>query len=301
MKSLKKLRFIVEFIALKIFVIFLRLLPFSLAIIMGEQFCRLAARFKHKRLDLNVSDIVRALGVSEEEARKIAIDSWKNMGRILVETVKFSYMPKEKFLSKYIELKNFELFEAQAKTGVGAIAHTGHFTNWEAFGFAASAMGIDKAVIAQRTENPYIDTEVNRVRNVFGGKIITTDAPFFPSVKWLKQGKLMGILSDQNSYTSAVFTKFMGRYCATSPLTALLALKMRVPVYPVKITRNGKKIVIETLPAAPIEYDKPFSPELLEDTVNLLNKYYEDWIRENPSSWLWAHKRWKREGDRPNA
>ena len=28
-----------------------------------------------------------------------------------------------------------------------------------------------------------------------------------------------------------------------------------------------------------------------------LVKCYEDWLKEDPSSWLWAHNRWKREAE----
>lgn len=296
MKKFKQTRFLFEYVLLKIFLFFLRLMPFNLSCVLAEQLCRLAARISHKRFEGNVKDIMLALpGTTEKQARRIAADSWKNMGRILIETVRFSHMKKEK-LFKYIEFKNLDIFQKLAADKKGAIAHTGHFTNWEAFGLAASAAGIEKAVIAQHVENPYIDKEIKALRNTFGGKIISPRKPFFPSIKWLKQGKIMGILSDQNAYQSEVFTKFLGRWCASSPLTALLALKTGVPIHPVKIYRKNGKIIIEILPAVEIP-QKPFSQELVLEVTNSLNKYYEDWIKENPASWLWAHKRWKREKD----
>ena len=31
--------------------------------------------------------------------------------------------------------------------------------------------------------------------------------------------------------------------------------------------------------------------------TKILVGYYEDWLKDNPGSWLWAHNRWKREAE----
>lgn len=293
-KKLKYLKFIPEYILLKVALFFLVLVPRRAAIAVAEGACYFAARtIKRKRFATNINSIMRALpGTSYEEAFKIAKTSWKNMGRIMMEFIYFTRMTPEKMLQS-VDMVGFDKMKEFYKNGQGCIAHTGHFTNWEAFGLAASALGVDKAVMAQKTENPFVDKEVKRLRCKFGGKIITTDEPFFTCVRWLKQGKVLGILTDQNSYKSAIFTKFLGRYCATSPITALLSIKLKVPVIPVKITRVNGRIRIEALdPVWPPE--GKYCDKLVLDYTNTLNKYYEDWIKEDPSSWLWAHNRWKR-------
>ncbi|WP_428898184.1 KDO2-lipid IV(A) lauroyltransferase [Parelusimicrobium proximum] len=290
----RKVKFSIEYIALNLFVSLLCLLPFNFAVWCAEQFCLLAARFKHKRFKDNIKSIMIALpGTTEDRARQIAAESWKNMGRIMVEFVKFTRMSKEKLLTHF-ELIGLDKMQKQAESGKGALSHTGHFTNWEAYGLAASAYGLDKAVIAQKTENPYVDKRVNEMRNTFGGRVIKTDESFFTIVRWLKKGKMLGILTDQNSYKSAIFTKFLGRWCATSPMTALLSIKLDIPVFPTKVYRKNKKIVVEVLDPVYPPKDKPFSQEVLKEYVDVLNKYYEDWIKEDPASWLWAHNRWKR-------
>jgi len=40
-----------------------------------------------------------------------------------------------------------------------------------------------------------------------------------------------------------------------------------------------------------------YSHQLLFDYTKQLKSKYEEWITKDPSSWLWAHNRWKREKD----
>ena len=128
-----------------------------------------------------------------------------------------------------------------AQGQAGGIIHIGHFTNWEAFGLAGAVYGVDKAVLAQRVDNPYVDEETNRLRNIFSGRTFYSnyeDKPFFACMRWLKKKKMLGILIDQNAGSSEVWIPFMGRIAAFSPITALLSIKMQVPVFPVRADRK---------------------------------------------------------------
>ena len=42
---------------------------------------------------------------------------------------------------------------------------------------------------------------------------------------------------------------------------------------------------------------KEFSMENVRKFTKILVGYYEDWLKDNPGSWLWAHNRWKREAE----
>ncbi|MBO7605486.1 MAG: lysophospholipid acyltransferase family protein, partial [Elusimicrobiaceae bacterium] len=190
-----------------------------------------------------------------------------------------------------------KLRAAEGKTG--GIIHIGHFTNWEAFGLAASVYGFDKAVLAQRVDNPYVDEEINRLRNIFGGHTFYSnheDKPFFACMRWLKKKKFIGILFDQNTVAGEMWFPFMGRTAAFAPITALLAIKMQIPVFPVRVTRekNGFLICHVSDPLfPPTEYSNANVRAFTKQLVAL----YEKWLKEDPASWLWAHNRWKREAE----
>lgn len=288
----------IQYLGLKAVCFGLRLLPYSWAVAAGR-FATGSVRFvMPKRFKRTMYDIQRAFpDKSPKEVYEIALESWRNMGAILSEFIHLTAMKPEKF-KQYVDIIGAEkMLDAQNKK-TGGIIHIGHFTNWEAFGLAGAVWGVDKAVLAQRVDNPYVDEETNRLRNIFTGRTFYSnheDKPFFASMRWLKKGKLLGILIDQNATASEVWVRFMGRVAAFSPITALLAIKMQVPVFPVQVVRKMGKIVC--IVHDPLMPPKEFSQESMRQFTKVLVGCYEDWLKENPSSWLWAHNRWKREAE----
>lgn len=296
MRFEKSPSYFVQYAGLKSACFLLRALPYGAALALGRFATGAAARLMKKRFERNVQDIARAFPqMSPQQARKTALNSWRNMGQILAEFIKLSSYSRKKVLQK-VQLRGIDKLLRAQEDKTGGIIHIGHFTNWEAFGLAGAAAGIDTAVMAQRVDNPYVDEETNRLRHIFGGRTFYSnhDAnPFFASVRWLKRGKLMGILTDQNVVASEIFMHFLGRPAAVSPITALLAIRLQVPVYPVVVTREKGKLVCTV--QDPVSPPKEYSPENIRRFVRKLTDIYEGWIRQNPENWLWAHNRWKRE------
>lgn len=298
MRFKKSPSYFAQYIGLQSVCCLLRCLPYGAAISVGRFATGLASKVARKRFARNVRDISLAFpDKSPQEVREIAFKSWQNMGQILAEVVKLTSYSKEEF-RKHVEICGLEKIQENQKNKTGGIIHIGHLTNWEAFGLAVSVEGIDKAVLAQRMDNPYVDEETNRLRNIFGGNTFHSnhDAnPFIACVRWIKKGKMIGILTDQNILSTDFFMKFLGRPAAMSPITALLSIRLQVPVFPVLVTRENGKIIctVQDPLLPPTEY----SPENIRKFMRELTDIYENWIRQNPENWLWAHNRWKREGD----
>ncbi len=288
----------VQYLALKGFCVLFALLPYRFSVWISRTLTGWTRAFLPKRFKRMQYDIKRAFpDKSDEEVHHIAVESWKNMGGILAEFIQLTHMSPARF-KKHVRIIGAEkMLNAQGKTG--GIIHIGHFTNWEAFGLAGAIYGIDKAVLAQRVDNPYIDEETNRLRNIFTGRTFYAnhqDKPFFVCMRWLKKKKMLGILIDQNAGSSEVWIPFMGRTAAFSPITALLAIKMQVPVFPVKVWRESSGNIVckvEEPLMAPAEYN----PENVRKFTKTLAEFYEECLRDNPASWLWAHNRWKREAE----
>ena len=232
-----------------------------------------------------------------QEVHQIAVQSWRNMGTILAEFIQLTHMSREEF-KKHCRVVGLEKIQ-KAQGTTGGIIHIGHFTNWEAFGLAASVYGMEKAVLAQRVDNPYIDQETNRLRNIFGGKTFYSnngDQPFFAAMRWIKRKFLLGILIDQNATASEVWIPFMGRVAAFSPITALLAIKMQVPAFPVQVKREKDGTLVCYI-LDPLLPPTEYTPATMRAFTKELVAFYEQCLREDPASWLWAHNRWKRQGE----
>lgn len=296
MRFQKSPTYFAQYVGLKAVCCFLRVLPYNGAITVGRFSTGLASKIMRKRFARNIQDIALAFpDKSPQEVRSIAYKSWQNMGQILAEVIKLTSYSKEEF-KKHVEVRGLEKIQENQKNKTGGIIHIGHLTNWEAFGLAVSVEGIDKAVLAQRMDNPYVDEETNRLRNIFGGNTFYSnhDAnPFIACVRWIKKGKMVGILTDQNILSTDFFMNFLGRPAAMSPITALLSIRLQVPVMPVLVTRENGKIIctVQDPLLPPTEY----SPENIRLFMRKLTDIYEEWIRQKPENWLWAHNRWKRE------
>lgn len=298
MRFQKSPSYFMEYVGLKAACFLLRLLPYRLACCLGRGLVSLAVLLMAKRFNRCVRDIQLAFPEkTEKQARQIALKSWKNMGQILAEFVQLSASTPAS-VAKRVEIRGFEKLKQADEKHTGGIIHIGHFTNWEAFGLAVSAAGIDSIVMAQRVDNPYVDEETNRLRHVFGGFTIYSnhqDNPFFTTARQLKKGRLLGILTDQNVVSGEIFMHFLGRPAAISPITALLSIRFKVPVFPVVVTREKGKLIctVEDPILPPAEY----SMENVRLFTRQLTDIYERWIRSAPENWLWAHNRWKREAE----
>ena len=285
-----------EYLLLKLLCEVLALLPYRFSVWLARTLTGWARIALPKRFQRMEYDIARAFPEkTAKEVHQIAVDSWKNMGTILAEFIQLTHMNREEF-KKHCKIVGMEKIQ-RAEGTTGGIIHIGHFTNWEAFGLAASVYGFDKAVLAQRVDNPYIDQEANRLRNIFSGRTFYSnhdDKPFFAALRWLKKKKFLGILIDQSVTSSEIWLPFMGRTAAFSPITALLAIKCQVPVFPVKVKReaNGTLVCYVLDPLIP---PTEYTPQTTRQFTKQLAAFYEECLREDPASWLWAHNRWKRE------
>lgn len=288
----------VQYLALKIFCVLFGLLPYRLAVKTGRAATGAVRFVMPKRFKRSVRDIALAFPEkSAEEARQIALESWRNMGAIFAEFIKLTRMNPEEFKKHSRIIGAEKMLNAQNNTG--GIIHIGHFTNWEAFGLAGAVYGVDKAVLAQRVDNPYIDEETNRLRNIFTGRTFYSnheDKPFFACMRWLKKKKMLGILFDQNTVAGEMWIPFMGRVAAFSPITALLSIKMQVPVFPVRVWREKDGCVVSEV-MDPLIPPAEYSQENVRAFTKKLVGYYEEWLRNDPASWLWAHNRWKRQAE----
>lgn len=288
----------VQYLALKGFCSLFALLPYRFSVRMSQTLMGWASAFFPNRFKRMQYDISRAFPQkSAQEVHQIAVESWKNMGTILAEFIQQTHMNREEF-NKHVRVIGIEkILQAEGKTG--GIIHIGHFTNWEAFGLAASVHGADKAVLALRADNPYIDEEMNRLRNIFGGRTFYSnhqDRPFFACMRWLKKKKFIGILIDQNASSSQVWLPFMGRIAAFSPITALLAIKMQIPVYPVQVRREKDGTLVCTI-QDPLTPPTEYNPENVRLFTRQLIAFYETCLKQDPACWLWAHNLWKREAE----
>lgn len=299
MKSLRlvteSLLWLIEFLIALGILLPLRILPRWLSLKAGEflGLCMFILLGRRRRIALKNIEIAQkgGLRLSNTPIKTVCMH-FINLGRSLSE-LSMLLLGKESIM-KDITFENIEhLIEAKAR-GQGVIFITGHCGNWELLALAPSWKGITLSVVARPLNNPYLNKFVKRLRVRFGNKVIYKSGALKEILSLLRNGECVGILIDQSvAEDEAVITEFFGEKVYTTKMPALIAMKTGAVVVPAFINYLGKgKHRISV--GEEIKLRITDSPE--EDVVfntSVFSGYIERYIKENPSEWLWIHRRWK--------
>ena len=226
-----------------------------------------------------------------EQITSLAIENYISIGTSLVEL--FSL---HKIYKKYNGAPQFigkELLDDALAQGKGVIVATGHMGNWELTGLLSALAGLPFHAIARPIDNPYIEKWMEKIRHKFGGTIISKWGAVKGSLKALKRGELVTVLMDQDAGSDGMMVPFFKRPASTIPLVPLLSQRTGAPIFIAwgRREKDGSTTVVieKTIELVPAEDRR----EVLEKTTALCTAALEEIIRNNPSCWLWMHRRWK--------
>ena len=107
----------------------------------------------------------------------------------------------------------------------------------------------------------------------------------------LKSGEIIGLTGDQ-LLREGILVPFFGIKTPTPQAAAVMALKWNVPIYMVRIERFKGikfKMTVEDKLRIPSNLDKE---KAIYQITKMISSRIEDWIKEQPEQWLWAHRRW---------
>lgn len=272
----------------KIFSLFVRLLPWSVALFVGRILGRLAAKTFRQRSRLAFQNLALAFPEkSRQELKYLVSRVWQNIGQTLVQFLKITSFSEADF-SRRAEFKGKEYIDQALSQGRGLIFLGAHFGNWELIGAAVAHLGYPLAVVARPLDNYLLNEQVNRIREFHGATVILKKKAAKESLRWLKKNGILGILIDQNFYEGGVFVDFFGRPAATTNIISLLAEKTGARILPIFSRHNNGKIIVTVEP--PVDIKNLDSSAATQE----LTKIIEDWIRRYPEEWFWIHDRWKR-------
>ena len=227
--------------------------------------------------------------LNQDERLNITRDMWENLGRIIAE-----YPHLENIGKNRTEIHGKNVMDNLEKASGPAMFFSGHLSNWEICG-PTTLTQLDKYIDTtyRAPNNPWADTLLGKARtlnhklNAYpksknGGRQIMTA---------LKQNRYVGILIDQK-YNEGISIPFFGQPAMTNPVFVKLCQKFKCPLIPVQGQRlNGANFSLTF--HEPIElFTKDGSPIPVEEVMINANHILEGWIKDNPSQWLWLHKRW---------
>jgi Kdo2-lipid IVA lauroyltransferase/acyltransferase len=225
----------------------------------------------------------------KEFTRKMFINMAKNVADVFIARP-FRKVDELDGLIGYEGLHHLE--EAYQK-GEGVIALTCHMGAFELIG-AALAFRYPTNVVGKRLHNPKMDQLVVNSRKGHGANVVYSGEGMLKIVRMLKKGEVVIILIDQDiSKVKGVFVDFYGKPAYTPIGAAWLALNTNAVVVPMAISRQpNEQHLLRILPAVEVSRTGDSEHDLKENTQRFTHAL-EQLIRQDPTQWVWMHKRWK--------
>ena len=273
---------IIAILAIPLFLI-LKMLPFnlssylcgSLMYIVGPMTSYNGRIKKHMQIAFPKKSIT--------EINKLTKQHWFMLGQTIGE------MPHINRLIKIGHLETDGL--DKLKTGP-AILVGAHMGNWE-FLLRVGDLAGRRAGYVFRPINNWILNKIQIHRNK------DANADFYRKGRLaaigmaskLKSGEIIGLTGDQ-LLREGIMVPFFGIKTPTPQAAAVMALKWNVPIYMVRIERFKGikfKMTVEDKLRIPSNLDQK---KAVYQITKMISSRIEDWIKEQPEQWLWAHRRW---------
>ena len=231
--------------------------------------------------------------LDEAGRRRVVREAWTQLGRTIGE---FPHVPALRQTSSGPgwEVVGQDVLARLPPEGP-VIFFSGHIGNWEILPHAAGASGLRGASFSRAAQNAGVDDLIRRMRRPLDGSgpqmFAKGAAGARQAMAHLRQGGRLALLVDQK-LNDGVQARFFGRPAMTSPAAAAFALHFRCPVVPALAQRIGParlRLVVEEPLILPGTGDRAADVLALTQRIN---DVLERWIRADPGSWLWLHRRW---------
>ncbi len=195
---------------------------------------------------------------------------------------------------KYVHLNKLAQGLDILLSGRGAIMLTGHYGNWEILGYSLATLGFKSYAIARPIDNPHFDYWLLDVREKRGQIILSKRGVTTTAQQVLANNGVLSIIADQDAGRKGMFVPFFGRLASTYKSIGLLAIQYRVPVIVGYARRRGDQFEFD-MGISDIIYPEDWEnrPDELYYITARYTRAIETFIREDPTQYLWIHRRWK--------
>ena len=236
------------------------------------------------------------------ERKRILKGTFQSLGRVLAETSQFMKMSPadvESIFELNLDDELRDLYHINKHDHRGVLITTGHLGNWEMLVFGFAAIHEPISYLARPLDNPLIEDLTLRIRTRFGNRPINKTNSAMLAVKILREGGILGALSDVNAHPKeGVFVDFFGVPACTITGPAIMAIRANAAILPAFCVWDGDRKKYRFVRGAVIEPSQKGDRKAdILATTAAYTAEIEKLIRQYPDQWLWIHKRWK---TRPN-
>ncbi len=231
---------------------------------------------------------------TKKEHKEIGIHAFMNLLDTVFGIVKRDGLEKEKVL-KNVTFEGCEIIRKYKQEGKNFILITGHYGNWELLSQAiAIKCELTLVGVGRKIDSDVMDEVLKKNREQFNVEMVYKKGALKECMKVIRQGKVVGILTDQAiRKNQSIDVSFFGAKATHTPLASILSRKFGLDMIPAYISTEDYqhyrvKIYepIESIKTDNQEEDLAILTQLQADIM-------EKVIREKPKQWFWMHRRWK--------
>ena len=250
-----------------------------------------------RRRELAIGNIQMALGVSGEEANRIARRSCQNWG---MTTCEFLHLPNasREEICDYTTVSGGEHLRAAHAQGRGVVLLMAHIGNWEMIS-ARLQFEYSIGAIVRPLSNAAAQDHMANIRRSINLNLFSKFGAARPAAKWLRAGNLLCILPDRHAGADGVLLPLFGRETLFEVSPTRLAMMNNSPIVPILAARRDPwlqdgRIDIQISPAFEIAPGARDSrDEAVLDGTRQVISALETMVRTSPDQWSWMLRRWR--------
>jgi KDO2-lipid IV(A) lauroyltransferase len=291
---MKIIRYFLEFILVIFFFLIFKIIGLKLSSNLGEIIGKYFGPLFRKKIIAKKNILIAFPNLSEKSIDEMIDHMWKNIGRIFGEYIhinKFSIIDEKKNKIVFVNKKNLEILKKNTKP---IVFFSGHFANFELMAKCLQELGFNIGAIYRPLNNIFLNPIMEFIRKEYICRIQIEkgSAGTKKLIKHISTNNPLALMIDQR-LSSSIRVPFFNKPATTTTTPAQLAIKYNaliVPVFFKRLEKTNFEFFIED--PLTIKRTNDYNKDIFNIT-QIMNKKIEEFIKRDPSHWLWSHDRWK--------
>ena len=291
---MKIIRYFLEFTLVISFFLIFKIIGLKLSTELGEKIGKYFGPLFRKKVIVKKNILIAFPNIDEKSINQIIDGMWKNVGRIFGEYIhinKFSLLDEEKNKIVFINKNNLQFLINYNKP---IIFFSGHFANFELMAKCLRELQFNIGAIYRPLNNIFLNPIMEFIRKKYICPIQIEKGPTGTKklIKHISTKNPLALMIDQR-LSSSIRVPFFNQPATTTTTPAQLSIKydaLLVPVFLKRLKNTNYEFFIEE----PLVVKKTNNYEKdIFNITEIMNKKIEEFIKVDPTSWLWSHDRWK--------
>ena len=286
---MKTLKYLVEFLFIKLFFLIFKIIGYEKASNLGASIGSIVGPLFRSENLIKKNIQYSFPNLTDDEMQKFIKKMWTNYGRIFSE---YMYIKKfrTKELEKYLNINGIKTLEKIKKDGKPVIFISGHFNNFELMAMQLELYGIQLAAVYRPLNNFFLNRTMENLRKnyICKNQIKKGLGGVREIIKAFSQNTSVALMIDQR-VTEGEKSLLFNKTTFTTTIPAQLVKKYNCPIVPIYIQRKDN-IYFDMTIDDPIYFNE--NDDIKYITLQL-NAWLEKKILINPEQWIWTHNKWK--------